>query len=136
MSADTTKISVYCQGTFSAQNPTPSQEKVMLAAASDLAESGFGTVLLGQWHVHGDGTLYSTTAAQHGVVGDAAIPSALRNGGTGVSNVLLTFGPFAWTSGDRRQSAGLPERHSEHRLDVEWWRQRARLGSRGRLRAV
>lgn len=92
MSADTTKIAVYCQGTFSAPNPTSSQQKAMIAAAKDLAASGFGTVLLGQWHVHGDGTVYYNDSPVDTVSwAMQTIPSMLRNG---VTNVLLTFGPF------------------------------------------
>ena len=92
MSADPTKIAVYCQGTFSAQNPTPSQQQVMIAAAKDLAGSGFGTVLLGQWHVHSDGTLYYNDSPLNTVLwAMKTIPPLLRNG---VTNVPLTFGPF------------------------------------------
>lgn len=93
MSADPTKIAVYCQGTFAAQNPTPGQQHVMIAAAKDLAGSGFGTVLLGQWHVHKDGTLYYNDSPIDTVSwAMKTIPSLLRNG---VTNVLLTVGPFA-----------------------------------------
>jgi hypothetical protein len=93
MSADATKIAVYCQGTFSAQNPTPSQQQVMIAAAKGLAASGFGTVLLGQWHVHSDGTLYYNDSPIDTVSWAlTTIPPLLRNG---VTNVPLTFGPFA-----------------------------------------
>lgn len=93
MSADPTKIAVYCQGTFSTPNPTPSQQQVMIAAADDLAGSGFGTVLLGQWHVHSDGTLYYNTSPLDTVSwAMTTIPTILRNGAT---HVPLTFGPFA-----------------------------------------
>jgi hypothetical protein len=93
MSADVQKVAVYCQGTFSYPNPTQQQIDEMVAAAADLASSGFGTVILGQWHVHEDGTIYYNDSELNTVINTLqVIPTALKQGG--VQKVLITFGPF------------------------------------------
>jgi hypothetical protein len=53
-----TQIGTYTLGTFSAKNPTPAQEKAMLAEALALQESDFNLVMLASMHVHGDGSLW------------------------------------------------------------------------------
>jgi hypothetical protein len=58
MSADPLKISLYSQDTFDVENPNQQQIDAMVASASNINNSGFGTVLLGQWHVHADGSIY------------------------------------------------------------------------------
>ena len=93
MTADPSKVALYCQGTFDIVNPTPQQLADMKKAADDIAASGFGTVLLGQWHVHEDGSVYYNNSPLDGVL-DAleVIPGILTQGK--VRNVLLSFGPF------------------------------------------
>jgi hypothetical protein len=54
---DALKIALYMQGTFDKPNPNQQEMDAMLAAAKDIRGSGFGTVLLGQWHVHADGSI-------------------------------------------------------------------------------
>ena len=68
-----------------------SQQQAMIAAANDLEQSGFGTVLLGQWHVHSDGSLYYNDSPLNTVTwAMRTIPSRLRRR---VGTVPLTFGP-------------------------------------------
>lgn len=66
----------------------------MQDAAEDIANSGFTTVILGQFHVHSDGTIYYNDSPLD-TVGWAltTIPKLLKSGGS-VQRVLLTFGPF------------------------------------------
>src|SRR5688500_9076914 len=86
------QIALYCQGTFSTQNPTPEQLAAMLQAAADINTSGFGTVILGQWHVHDDATLYYNDSPLETVADTLKqVVPALQKGGM---KVLLTFGPF------------------------------------------
>lgn len=95
MPADVTKTVLYSQDTFDVANPTPSQIDTMVAAAADINSSGFGTVILGQWHVHPDGAIYYNNSPLDSVIQALkVIPTALKNGGS-VQKVLLTFGPFA-----------------------------------------
>jgi hypothetical protein len=54
----TPEAALYCQGTFSTANPTPAQMAQMIDAAKDIGNSGFTTVILGQFHVHTDGGIY------------------------------------------------------------------------------
>jgi hypothetical protein len=64
----------------------------MLQAAADINTSGFGTVILGQWHVHDDGTLYYNDSPLETVADTLKqVVPALQKGGI---KVLLTFGPF------------------------------------------
>jgi hypothetical protein len=86
------QIALYCQGTFSTPNPTPEQLADMLQAAADINTSGFGTVILGQWHVHGDGTIWYNDSPLETVADTLKqVVPALQKGGM---KVLLTFGPF------------------------------------------
>lgn len=95
MPADPQKIALYFQGTFDTANPTQPQLDAMLAVAHDVAGSGFGTAILGQWHVHSDGGIYYNGSLLDTVAQTLQlIPSALKSGGS-VQKVLLTFGPFA-----------------------------------------
>jgi hypothetical protein len=95
MPQDPQKVALYCQGTFDIPNPTPAQLQQMLAAADDIGKSGFGTVILGQWHVHEDGSIYyNNTPVSQVAEALQQIPVELKKGGN-VKNVLITFGPFA-----------------------------------------
>jgi len=86
---------LYCQGTFSAENPTPTQWKQMIEAAKDIGTSGFTTVILGQFHVHPDGTIFYNDSPLSTVMEALqAIPTLLKRAGI-VKRVLITFGPFA-----------------------------------------
>lgn len=94
MAANPEKIALYLQGTFSQANPNDQQKQDMLNAAADIAQSGFGTVIMGQWHVHSDGTLYYNDSALDTVSWAMQnIPKALKQGGN-VKQVFITFGPF------------------------------------------
>jgi hypothetical protein len=86
---------LYCQGTFSTANPTPAQMKQMREAAKDIGNSGFTTVILGQFHVHSDGTIYYNDSPLDTVMATLqVIPTLLKQAGK-VKKVLVTFGPFA-----------------------------------------
>lgn len=88
------KIALYSQNTFDAANPNQQQIEAMVAATHDINGSGFGTVLLGQWHVHPDGSLYYNNSPLDSVIQTLkVIPTALKLGGS-VKKVLLSFGPF------------------------------------------
>jgi hypothetical protein len=94
MTADPLKITLYSQGTFSTANPNQQQIDAMVAAAQNINGSGFGTVLLGQWHVHADGSIYYNDSPLDSVIQALkVIPTALKLGGS-VKKVLLSFGPF------------------------------------------
>jgi len=94
MPADPSKIALYSQDTFDVANPTPPQIDAMVASAQDINRSGFGTVILGQWHVHADGGIYYNNSLLDTVIQALkVIPTALKQGGS-VKKVLLTFGPF------------------------------------------
>ena len=94
MTADPLKIALYSQNTFDVAHPNQQQIDAMVAAARDINSSGFGTVLLGQWHVHSDGTLYYNNSRLDSVIQALkVIPTALKLGGS-VKKVLLSFGPF------------------------------------------
>ena len=93
MSADPSKIALYLQGTFDTSNPDPEQKTKMKDAARSLGSSGFGTVILGQFHVHDDGTIYyNNTRLDDARWAVSTIPTILKKSGS-VENVLLTFGP-------------------------------------------
>lgn len=95
MPVDHMKNALYLQGTFSQANPTEQQKQAMLNAAQDIGASGFGTVILGQWHVYADnGNIYYNDSMLDSVTWALEnIPAALKQGGN-VEKVLLTFGPF------------------------------------------
>jgi len=95
MTATSTPEAVlYCQGTFSIANPTPAQTQQMLDAADDIGNSGFTTVILGQFHVHSDGGIYYNDSALDTVMATLqTIPNRLKQAGN-VQKVLVTFGPF------------------------------------------
>jgi hypothetical protein len=94
MPADPSKIALYSQDTFDVANPTPQQIDAMVASAQDINRSGFGTAILGQWHVHADGSIYYNNSLLDTVIQALkVIPTALKLGGS-VKKVLLTFGPF------------------------------------------
>jgi len=94
MPVDPSKIALYSQDTFDVPNPTRQQIDTMVAAAQDIANSGFGTVILGQWHVHSDGSIYYNNSLLDSVIQALkVIPTALKQGGS-VKKVLITFGPF------------------------------------------
>jgi hypothetical protein len=94
MPADPQKIALYFQGTFDTSNPTQQQLDAMLAVAQDVANSGFGTAILGQWHVHPDGGIYYNGSLLDTVTQALQlIPAALKSGGS-IKKVLITFGPF------------------------------------------
>jgi hypothetical protein len=94
MPADRSKIALYSQDTFDVANPTPQQIDAMVAAAQEINRSGFGTVILGQWHVHADGGIYYNNSLLDTVIPALkVIPTALKQGGS-VKKVLITFGPF------------------------------------------
>jgi hypothetical protein len=95
MSVDPQKVALYLQGTFSTANPTQQQLDVMLAAAQDISGSGFGTAILGQWHVHPDGSIYYNDSLLDTVTQALSIiPPALKASSGSVQKVLITFGPF------------------------------------------
>ena len=94
MPANAQKVALYCQGTFSIPNPNAQQAGQMVSAAADIAASGFGTVLLGQWHVHENGDIYYNDSPLNSVLNTLqVIPTALKLGSP-VQKVLLSFGPF------------------------------------------
>jgi len=94
MPANRAHVEIYCQGTFDYANPTNQQIDQMAAAATDLSTSGFGTVILGQWHVHADGSIYYNDSPVESVIQQLkVIPTALGNAGL-VKTVLIDFGPF------------------------------------------
>lgn len=94
MAANPLHVALYCQGTFSYPNPTNQQIDEMVAAAADINKSGFGTVILGQWHVHSDGSIYYNDSPLDTVIQTLkVIPTALTTGGS-VKRVLIDFGPF------------------------------------------
>ena len=94
MTANPLHVALYCQGTFSYPNPTNQQIDAMVAAAADINASGFGTVILGQWHVHPDGSIYYNDSPLDSVIQQLkVIPTALTLGGS-VKRVTLDFGPF------------------------------------------
>jgi hypothetical protein len=94
MPANPLHIALYSQNTFDVQNPNQQQIDAMVAAAQNINRSGFGTVLLGQWHVHSDGSLYYNNSPLDTVIQALkVIPTALKLGGS-VQKVLLSFGPF------------------------------------------
>lgn len=88
------QAALYCQGSFSTANPTPAQRKQMIDLAKDIGNSGFTTVILGQFHVHPDGTVYYNDSPLDTVLSTLAIiPTLLKRAGK-VRKVLVTFGPF------------------------------------------
>ena len=90
----TAQAALYCQGSFSTANPTPAQRKQMIDTAKDIGNSGFTTVILGQFHVHPDGAIYYNDSPLDSVLTTlTAIPSLLKRAGK-VKKVLVTFGPF------------------------------------------
>jgi len=94
MTANPLHIALYCQGTFDVANPNNQQIDQMVAAAADINASGFGTVILGQWHVHSDGSVYYNNSTLDSVIQALkVIPTALTLGGS-VQKVLIDFGPF------------------------------------------
>lgn len=94
MTVDPQKVALYCQGTFDVPNPDLQQIDKMVAAADDIAASGFGTVLLGQWHVHKTGLVYYNNSPLDSVIQALkVIPTILTQGS--VEKVLISFGPFA-----------------------------------------
>jgi hypothetical protein len=94
MPANPLHVALYSQNTFDVQNPNQQQIDAMVAAAQNINSSGFGTVLLGQWHVHSDGSLYYNNSPLDTVIQALkVIPTALKLGGS-VQKVLLSFGPF------------------------------------------
>ena len=94
MTANPLHIALYCQGTFDYANPNNQQIDQMVAAAADINASGFGTVILGQWHVHPDGSIYYNNSPLDSVIQQLkVIPTALTLGGS-VQRVLIDFGPF------------------------------------------
>jgi hypothetical protein len=94
MSVDPAKVVLYCQDTFDIANPNQAQYDAMVSAAQDIAASGFGTVLLGQWHVHEDGGIYYNDSPLDSVMKAlTTIPAILTQGHVG--RVLISFGPFA-----------------------------------------
>src|SRR4051794_41544768 len=94
MPANRAHVEIYCQGTFDYANPTNQQIDKMVAAAADLSTSGFGTVILGQWHVHPDGSIYYNGSPVNSVIQQLkVIPTALGAAGL-LKTVLTDFGPF------------------------------------------
>lgn len=101
MSADKQKIALYSQGAFGVANPSTAEQATLRTAASQLAQSGFGTFLFGQWHAHAGATnedfqIFWNDTAYTKEAFDwsfSTIPGLLKAGG-GVQYVLLTFGPF------------------------------------------
>lgn len=94
MPANPLHVALYCQGTFDYANPTNQQIDEMVAAAANINSSGFGTVILGQWHVHPDGSIYYNDSPLDSVIQQLkVIPTALTLGGS-VQKVLIDFGPF------------------------------------------
>jgi len=94
MPADPLKSVLYSQDTFDVANPNQQQIDTMVAAAQNINSSGFGTVILGQWHVHSNGGIYYNDSPLDSVIQALkVIPTALKLGGS-VKKVLLTFGPF------------------------------------------
>jgi hypothetical protein len=66
----------------------------MTKAAEDIAASGFGTVLLGQWHVHPDGSVYYNDSPLDSVIDTLRMIPRLLLAQGNVQNVLISFGPF------------------------------------------
>lgn len=112
MTYDPQKIGLICQATFNtvftgADNAA--QKEKLVAIAQEIGESGFSTVVLGQWHVHDDGSVYynesqyypkGTTPPPGALDFDwilSTIPSTLRQAGN-VTKVMLEFG--GWNCDD------------------------------------
>lgn len=94
MAANPLHVALYSQNTFDVPNPNNQQIDKMVAAADQISTSGFGTVLLGQWHVHSDGGIYYNNSTLDSVIQALkVIPTALGQGGI-VKKVLISFGPF------------------------------------------
>jgi hypothetical protein len=84
---------LYCQGTFDIPNPDSTQTQAMKAAAIDIASAGFSCVILGQWHVQPDGSIYYNNTEVADVAATLAwLPGAFKE--AGVQQVLVSFGPF------------------------------------------
>lgn len=133
MPADPRKIALYMQGTFDKPNPNRQEMDTMLSVAKDICGSGFGTVILGQWHARSDGGIYYNDTSLDEVLQTLkVIPAALKDGGS-VRKVLITFGPFGT---DFQYIKDHLELHEHHRqLAQEHGYRRPRLGHRGRLRS-
>nr|BBH88113.1 hypothetical protein KTC_28640 [Thermosporothrix sp. COM3] len=56
--AEAQKIALYVQDIFDKENPSPDQLKEMEAAAKELGDAGFGTIILAFLHVHNDGSFW------------------------------------------------------------------------------
>lgn len=82
MSYDKQRVSLICQGTFDTLHTGLSPDNTnaikaqMLQAATEIGQAGFGTVILGQWHVHEDGSVYYN-GAQYYPTGSTTPPGAL-----------------------------------------------------------
>lgn len=84
---------LYMQGTFDLANPTPAQIDQMVAAANQINTLGYTTVILGQWHVHADGSLYYNNSTFNEVINQLKVlVTALKMGRGSVQKVLVTFG--------------------------------------------
>ncbi len=75
MPADPLKIALYMQGTFYKPNANQQEMDAKLAAAKDIGGSGFGTVILGQWHVRPNGGIYSNANKNRAPIA-ASVPAA------------------------------------------------------------
>lgn len=88
------QTALYSQGTFDIATPSAAQQATLTGYAQEVAQSGFGTFYLGQWHVHSDGTLYYNNTAYTPASFDwvlTNVPAVMKAGG--VQRVCLTFGP-------------------------------------------
>lgn len=82
---------LYCQGTFDIPHPDSTQKQAMMAAAIDIASAGFSCVILGQWHVHADGSIYYNDTVVADVEPTLAwLPGVFKQ--AGVEQVLVSFG--------------------------------------------
>ncbi len=91
---DPSKIALYVEGTFDIDNPTAQQLQQMETAADDLANSGFGTVILAFLHVHEGGAFYYNNIPFTDVY--SFLPAIIqRIKATGsVNRVIVSLGPF------------------------------------------
>jgi hypothetical protein len=107
------RIALYCQGTFSVARPTVDQKIAMINAATEIAWAGFDTVILGQWHVQPNGSLYYNDADDVEWM-LSNIPGLLKSEDK-VQHVMITFGPFG---GDFNNITANIDLFKEHILDI------------------
>jgi hypothetical protein len=104
--ADPLKIALYMQGTFYKPNANQQEMDAKLAAAKDIGGSGFGTVILGQWHVRPNGGIYYSDTPLDDVLQTLeVIPAVLKDGGSVRELLWLLSGRSARISNTSRTTS-------------------------------